>query len=37
MESVSISPDGKVIAVDFVKGKTSHIYLIAVDTGNATR
>jgi Tol biopolymer transport system component len=23
--------------VDFVKGKTSHIYLIAVDTGNATR
>ncbi len=23
--------------MDFVKGKTSHIYLIAVDTGNATR
>jgi Tol biopolymer transport system component len=37
MESVSISPDGKVIAVDFVKGKASHIYLIAVDTGNAAR
>src|ERR1700722_608079 len=37
MESVSISPDGKVIAVDFVKNQTSHIYLIAVDTGNATR
>jgi Tol biopolymer transport system component len=37
MESVSISPDGKNIAVDFVKGKTSHVYLIAVDTGNATR
>jgi Tol biopolymer transport system component len=37
MESVSVSPDGKVIAVDFVKDKTSHIYLIAVDTGNATR
>lgn len=37
MESVSISPDGKVIAVDFKKGKTSHIYLIAVDTGNAAR
>jgi len=37
MESVSISPDGKVIAVDFVKGKTSHIYLISADTGNATR
>jgi Tol biopolymer transport system component len=37
VESVSISPDGKAGAVDFVKGKTSHIYLIAMDTGNATR
>jgi dipeptidyl aminopeptidase/acylaminoacyl peptidase len=37
MESVSVSPDGKTIAVDFVKGETSHIYLIAIDTGNATR
>ena len=37
MESVSISPDGKVVAVDFVKGKTSHIYLIAVSTGKAIR
>jgi len=37
MESVSISPDGKFIAVDFVRGKTSHVYLIALDKGNATR
>lgn len=37
MESVSVSPDGKTVAVDFIKGKTSHIFLIALDTGNATR
>lgn len=37
MESVSISPDGKFIAVDFVKGRTSFIYKIAVDTGIAAR
>ena len=37
MESVSVSPDGKTIAVDFVRGKTSHIVLIARDAGNATR
>ena len=37
MESVSVSPDGKTIALDFIKGKTSHIFLIALDTGNATR
>jgi Tol biopolymer transport system component len=37
MESVSVSPDGKFIAVDFIKGDTSFIYRIAVDTGNATR
>jgi Tol biopolymer transport system component len=36
MESVSVSPDGKTIAVDFLKGKTSHIYLVALKTGNAT-
>ena len=35
--SVAVSPDGKLIAVDFVKGGTSFIYKIAVDTGNATR
>ena len=37
MESVSVSPDGKTIAVDFITGKTSHIFWIARDTGNATR
>ena len=37
MESVSVSPDGKTIAVDFKKGKTSHIFLVALATGNATR
>jgi len=37
MESVSISPDGKTIAVDFIESKTSHIFLIALDTGKATR
>jgi Tol biopolymer transport system component len=37
MESVSVSPDGKTIAMDFMKGKTSHIFLIALATGNATR
>jgi tricorn protease-like protein len=37
MESVSVSPDGRFIAVDFVKGNTSFIYKIAVDTGIATR
>jgi Tol biopolymer transport system component len=35
--SVAVSPDGKLIAVDFEKGGTSFIYKIAVDTGNATR
>jgi Tol biopolymer transport system component len=37
MESVGVSPDGKTIAVDFIKDKKSHIYLIALDTGDATR
>jgi dipeptidyl aminopeptidase/acylaminoacyl peptidase len=37
MESVSVPPDGKTIAVDFIKDKKSHIFLIAVDTGSATR
>jgi Tol biopolymer transport system component len=36
MESVSVSPDCKTIAVDFIKGKASHIFLIALDTSNAT-
>jgi Tol biopolymer transport system component len=37
MESVSVSANGKTIAVDFIRGKTSHIFLIALDTGDATR
>ncbi len=37
MESVGVSPDGKTVAVDFIRDKKSHIYLIALDTGNATR
>jgi Tol biopolymer transport system component len=37
MESVSTSPDGKTIAVDFIKDKTSHIYLISIETTDATR
>lgn len=37
MESVSVSPDGKLIAVDFVKGESSFIYTIDVATGVAKR
>jgi Tol biopolymer transport system component len=37
MESVSVSPDGKTIAVDFINGKRSHIFLVSVELGNATR
>ena len=37
IRSVAVSPDGKIIAVDFEKGGASFIYKIAVDTGNATR
>jgi Tol biopolymer transport system component len=37
MQSVSVSADGKTIAVDFTVGKTSHIFLVALATGNATR
>ncbi len=37
IRSLGVSPDGKLIAVDFGKGSTSFIYKIAVDTGNATR
>jgi len=37
MESVSVSADGKTIAVDFTVGKTSHIFLVALATGNVTR
>jgi Tol biopolymer transport system component len=37
MESVNISPDGRVIALVASKGSTSFIYTVAVDTGVATR
>jgi len=37
IESVAVSPDGKIIAVDFEKGGESFIYKISVDIGNATR
>ena len=37
IRSFAISPDGKFIAVDFAKSSTSVIYMIPVDTGNATR
>jgi Tol biopolymer transport system component len=37
IESVAVSPDGKIIAVAFEKGGESFIYKISVDTGNATR
>ena len=37
IRSVAISPDGKLVAVDFHKANTSFIYKIAVDTGVATR
>lgn len=33
----SMSPDGKVLGVSFVKSKTFLIYRIALDTGRATR
>ncbi len=37
IRSVAVSPDGKLIAVDFGKRGASFIYKIAIDTGNATR
>jgi Tol biopolymer transport system component len=37
IESISVSSDGKTIAVDFINGNTSHIYLIAVETAAAAR
>jgi Tol biopolymer transport system component len=37
INSVSISPDVKFIAVEYEKGHTSFIYKIALDTGVATR
>ena len=37
MRGVAISPDGKLVAVEFRSGSTSFIYKIAVDTGIAIR
>jgi len=37
IRSLALSPDGKVIAVDFGKGDTSFIYKVTVDTGKASR
>lgn len=37
IRSVSLSPDGKTIAVEFSKGSSAFIYKVSVDTGNATR
>jgi Tol biopolymer transport system component len=37
MGSVAISPDGKLLAIDFGDDNTSFIYKIDVDSGNATR
>src|ERR1700676_4103341 len=37
MESVNVSPDGKFLAVDFVKGNTSFLYKISVESGVARR
>jgi Tol biopolymer transport system component len=35
--SVSLSPHGKVVAIEFKKGSTKFIYKVSVDTGKATR
>lgn len=37
IKSVAISPDGKLIAVEFAKGNTSFIYTVPSDTGSANR
>ena len=37
IRSVAVSPDGKLLAIDFGKGSSSFVYKIAVDTGCATR
>lgn len=37
IRSVAISPDGKLIAVDYGNGQASYIYKVPVDTGVATR
>ena len=37
MGSLSLSPDGKIVAIEFKKGSAAFIYKIFVDTGHATR
>jgi Tol biopolymer transport system component len=37
IKSLAISPDGKLLAVEFAKGNTSFIYKISSDTGTGTR
>jgi Tol biopolymer transport system component len=37
VRSVAISPDGKLVVVEFAKGSSSFDYVVPVDTGNATR
>ena len=37
IRSVAVSPNGKIVAVEFKKGDTSFIYRIDVDTGKASR
>jgi TolB protein len=37
IDSVSVSPDGKTLAVAYEKGHTIFIYKVAVDSGIATR
>lgn len=37
IRSLAVSPDGKLIAVEFAKGNTSFIYKIPLDTGKAAR
>jgi Tol biopolymer transport system component len=37
IRSLAISPDGRLIAVEYAKGDTAFIYKIVVDSGKATR
>jgi Tol biopolymer transport system component len=37
MKSINLSPDGKIVAVEFKKGSTAFIYKVSADTGDATR
>jgi len=37
MESVAVSPDGRLLAIDFGDDSTSFVYKIDVESGNATR